>query len=178
LRILLAAAVWLIFTGGTALYMAHRDVVAEISTPAVERSVASGVYALRITPSFIAEKDPFALDIDDDDGAALLTARLGGREIVSVTSAADARAEYVVEPLEGVRAGENEIYVYAASPADRHGTYNALRAVVTRDGLPVAEKTIWSAPGETVAGSVTFDAGADIDRRRGPKATEEENARP
>jgi hypothetical protein len=123
----------------------------------VEPPPANGRFSLEVTRSFEAAVDAFAFA---DDPA--LVVRLAGRDVVRRTDVVDASEPIHVDDLTGIVAGKNAFFVRAI-PSDsfvRHPC--ALQLRVLRDGRLIAEETLWSTPGDIVAGELRLDLGSEV----------------
>jgi hypothetical protein len=153
MRLVLSAAYWAVIVGGVALFIAQRD--ARRAAPVYVAEEAKGIFALDAVVSFSAEPDPFALDTGGAKAAGLVV-RLNGRDVLreeKLKAGVAARAEAVT----GVVVGKNELFVEANPPTDQLDRAHAVRVRVLRDGVPVAEATVWSEPGMPVAAPVSLD---------------------
>ena len=65
MRIVWAAVIWVIFTGGLMSYMVQRGSGTPAPTEGIKTEAARGVYTLSVTATFTAEPDPFALESTD-----------------------------------------------------------------------------------------------------------------
>jgi hypothetical protein len=161
MRIFVTIIVWVVFIGGLTLYMNHRGSADYSANNFHEFKLPEKVYALEVTPSFVLESDPFALNIDSRKGSPALLVRLGEHIILKVDDPLTSYETYKVEPLHGLIIGENEIYIEASPPLNHISTQNALRIQIIKNGYPLAEKTIWSPPGSKVSGTFQFTLKAD-----------------
>jgi hypothetical protein len=156
MRIFAAVIIWITFLGGLTLYMKHRGSVEYSNEYFHEWKSIEKVYALEVTPSFVPEPDPFALSINNSHNSTALLVRVGEHEILKVDDSIADSETFVVEPLHGLVAGKNEIYVEASPPFSPLSTQNAVRVRIIENGHPLAEKTFWSPPGNKVSGTFEF----------------------
>jgi hypothetical protein len=159
MRIFATIFIWIIFIGGLTLYMKHRGSVDYSNDIFHERKPVEKVYALELTPSFNLEPDPFALSMNNSHKSIALLVRLGENEILKVDDPVAGSETFLVEPLDGLVVGKNEIYVEANPPLNNLS--NALRIRIIENGQSLAEKTIWSPPGNKVSGSFYFTLNAN-----------------
>ncbi len=158
MRILLSVFIWVLFIGGLLLHLASRDKIETVSgSPYAEPPTEAG-YSLEVTPGFTAMPDPFALASEDERPVPVLTARLGGRELLAMASGVEDGVPIILDPLEGIVAGVNELYVEATPPSSAGGGHHALRLRIFKGAAPLSEKTLWSAPGEGISGVLRFTA--------------------
>lgn len=152
MRPLLAVLVNVAVFGGMALYISLQEEPAP-QQAAPEQAEAAGSFALEIVTTFGAEPDPFDLPGDNENAAALVV-NFRGQEILRWTERIAAGEPVRVEPLEGIKVGENEFFITAKPPLDQSNRAHAIRVRILKDGAPLVEKTIWSEPGHPVAGIV------------------------
>lgn len=145
MRVLLALAVWIVTLGGVGLFVRSYQPAGPAVALAARRP-AAGVYALELTTSFSAQRDPFTLAPEDSDTQPpAVLVKLAGQELLRRTEDLPA-GQAVVVPAPGLVVGENEFYLEARPPIDQSHQAHALRVRILRDGQPVAEKTFWSQP--------------------------------
>lgn len=156
MRLILTALVWLLIVGGLSLYIRQRD--AHLVAPAkahIAARVQGENYALEITPTFGAEADPFALQ-DEGPKPSTLLVRLGGLDIFRQDQPL-ARGETLrIAPLEGLLAGQNELFFEASPSFEESHLAHALRVQLLRDGVELFDRTLWSEAGAKVTGSLDF----------------------
>ena len=148
--------VWLVFIGGLTLYMKHRGAGNDFEENFHEFNQLKKQYALEITPSFILQTDPFALNLESRDTPPAMLVRLGQQEILTVNDPSNFPQTFKIEPLHGLSVGKNELYIEASPPLDHNSTQNALRIRITENGYALAEETFWSPPGAKVSGTFQF----------------------
>lgn len=118
----------------------------------------------------VAAKDQFSLEVtltfDAGGGSAFsvepaqapaLRVLLRGREVLRIDEPLAAGTPVRVEKIEGVVEGANEFFVEAHPASQEAPIAHALRVQVLRNGHPVAEETLWSAPGLPVRGTVRIE---------------------
>lgn len=155
MRIFFVLFLWIAMIGGLTLYMHDRDAHAPVAATAVKLSAAEGKYSVEVTPTFSAEPDPFAL-VSDRDAAAALTVTLRGREILARNDDVRPGVPILVDDIEGLVAGDNELLLEASPPNSEADQRHFVQLRVLKDGLPAAEETFWSEGGATVSGTLHF----------------------
>jgi hypothetical protein len=155
-RLGLVFLAWIVFVGGLGLYMHRRDAGRTSARAAVTLPPAAGRYTVEVTPTFRARPDPFALRTETSGDAPALRLRLDTREILHLTDGVEAGRPVVVEDLEGLVEGPNELYLEASPPTDETARRHFVQLRVLRDGRTVAEEVFWSEGGAQVAGSLRF----------------------
>lgn len=150
MRPLLSLTIAVVVLGGLRWYMQVRDRfrVHDISSG---ESVAAGVFSVELTLTFNAGPDPFGLDRDN---ATAVEVMFRGQPLLRETGTVEAGTPLVVSPVQGVVEGPNEFFVSATPLDENTGLAHALRVRILRDGVPIAEQTLWSAPGQPVRGPV------------------------
>lgn len=113
--------------------------------------VAQGKFSVDVTLTFDAAADEFSLE------PAAVVVLHHGKEILLHKEPVPAGQSLVAADVPDVVAGRNEFYVKAAPAESDAGASHAVRVRILRDGLPVADETLWSAPGEPVEGTVMID---------------------
>ncbi len=113
---------------------------------------APGEYSVDVTLSFDAGPDEFALDVSD---APSLLVQMNGKEVLRRTDAVLAADSPIkVDSISGAVIGVNEFFVQASPSNISELKANAARVQVLRDGAVVAQKTLWSAAGDVLQGTV------------------------
>ena len=158
MRFVLTILIWIFFVGGLWVYTSQRDAVMP-KVPAKAQAVEklTGSYVLEITPTFTVAKDPFALDLDEDDSQNLgLEVRLNGRAIdVEAGQIQRGKVIRVTKKL-ALSQGRNEFYVKASPSMAETGLDHGVRIRLLDRGLPLVDQTFWGSGGAVVAGSVSF----------------------
>lgn len=155
MRILLVILIWILMVGGLALYIRARGVPLPGATAPASQATAGHV-TLEITPTFTAEPDPFALQTGTTEPPAALILRMNGRELSRITDKIESGKALRIEPKDAAVTGTNELFLEASPPSEQSEQSHALRVRVYRDGLLLADQTLWSEPGGKVLGSVSF----------------------
>lgn len=131
------------------------NVAADHSHQVAKVIEAPGEFSIDVTLSFDAGPDQFALDVQED--APSLLVQMNGNELLKRTgnlSASESPIE--LRSIDGINVGNNDFYVQA-SPSDMTLRSSSVRIRVLRDGAVIADKTIWSEPGEIVQGSLRLE---------------------
>lgn len=167
-RPLLAAALVVGVLGVVKLYMQFVASVPFGVYDTAERP-AEGVFAVELTLTFDAGSDGFLLD---ETSPVVVDFR--GRNLMEGRGPFRAGQPIIVSPVEGVvqsrdgRGGKNSFAVrIVPQPSERDAfaldadgasrpISHAVRLRILRDGVPVAEQTLWSEPGQPVQGVLTL----------------------
>jgi hypothetical protein len=156
MRPLLALLITLSLLGGTYGYVRFAE---SVRRPAVDIQIdyAEGEYSVTVEKTFACVGDPI-LETES------LKVLFKGEKVFAASDPIPADQTIEVRPLNGVETGENEIYV-SASRESSTGGFGALKIVVFRNDIPIAEKTITSDEGLTdVGGPVVFTVGAKYEQ--------------
>jgi hypothetical protein len=144
---LLAAAVF-----GTLLgYERFVAMLPQASKTSHELTPAAGQFSLELILSFDATRDEFNMP---DDPALLV--RMSGRDLFRADEV-DTTEPVTINNVAGVVAGQNSFFVRAVPDAKSIRHACAVRIRILRDGATLAENTIWSTPGDIVAGEVALE---------------------
>jgi hypothetical protein len=156
MRIVLTALIWLLMIGGLGLYIQQRDrrQPSHIQTPSPQAAPMEA-YTLEITPTFSPQPDPFALR-RDPAASATLVVRLGERELFRSEQALPAGRTIAVQPVAGLVAGRNELYLQASPPLSEALLDHAVRVRLRHGKREVFDATLWGESGANVAGSIPF----------------------
>ena len=117
---------------------------------------APGEYAIELTLPFDAGPDEFSLE-DTGDAPSLLV-QMNGAEIVRRQETVSAGESPIrLDNIDGVVVGTNEFYIQA-TPSDLADLKpKCARIEILRDGASVADKTLWSEPGDILQGTVRLE---------------------
>ncbi len=154
MRPILAIMVWVTLIGGLYGYMEHRE-PAKKAGP-VETHLVEESYAVEIIPTFKAEKDPFALQSDDDE-VEVLTLKLNGEKIFGVSEGIESGIPIKVKGIDNIIKGVNEFHLLASPKISGRPSAHAVRFRLFKGLTPVLERTIWSEPGERISGSIRYE---------------------
>ncbi len=127
-----------------------------VSTPAPMIPVPAGTHAVELESTFEAVPDPFGLKTSANTESVALLVKLNGKEILRRTSTVEAGRTIRIDPLSGVIAGTNEIYLEAYPAIDATVPAHAMRIRVLQGGRAVADASFWSQRGSRIAGSFQF----------------------
>lgn len=156
MRFALTVLIWLIMVGGLGLYIQQRDRRLPAGVPApVMEAVQAEDYALEITPTFSPVPDPFALQSGQAAPASLVV-RLGERELFRSGKALPAGRTITVQPVAGLVAGHNELYLQASPPASEARLDHAVRVRLLQGARVIFDQTLWGVGGANVAGAIPF----------------------
>jgi hypothetical protein len=154
IRIVIAAALAIVILGGLKVYITLRERLTT-AAPQIVTHTATGKYDVEVTLSFDAGPNEFSLNPDE---APALVVGLGARELLRRTDPVPAGA-VTIENVEGLAVGANELFV-SAWPRDGASTApRAARVRVFQDGRLLAERTLWSEPGQPVRGPIPITIG-------------------
>ncbi len=156
MRFFLVISIWVVIVGGLWIYTWQRDlglVENNISTLELEESQAA--YALEITPTFAVEKDPFALETDDNASQSLKIS-LNGTPVIFQGNEIERGRTIRIDPVEGVSVGKNEIFVTMSPPFSENALQNGVRVQLLENGIVIVDQTIWNNQGSLVSGSISF----------------------
>ncbi|MDZ4782317.1 MAG: hypothetical protein SGJ19_18890 [Planctomycetia bacterium] len=160
-RLIAAAAISFVILGGLALFMERRESRGS-QTTANAPIAAAGDFSVDVTLSFTAaERDPFAVTVENSAKPPIVIVRLNGKELLSATEAPPAGELLKVDHVPGMAAGKNEFLVEADPPLAEANRAHAVRLRVLRDGQPIAEQTSWSEPGSRLVARFVLDVPAD-----------------
>lgn len=160
LRIGFVLAIWVVLVGGLSVYMQNREALELSHGEALILRPAAGIYSIEVTPSFAAESDPFALNLDETDKAPAILLRLGNTELLRKSGGIEAGFPIRLENITGIVEGSNEVYVSAAPPGGHPQQRHFVQLRVLRDGNEIATTILSSEGGATVAGSLLFQVHA------------------
>lgn len=149
MRFALAAGVWAVILILLFTVFSSRNTPADSARTAEKEHSFS--ISFEITTTFAVEKDPFAVDLGEENHAFTLV--LDGREIFSASEGISDRATFSTEETE-LTEGSHELFV-SANPAET-GLSNAVHIRVLSSGNPVSDETFWFSPGQSVTASHIF----------------------
>lgn len=174
-RPLFACAIVLSILGSVALYAHFVESLPPLPRAGDVLEPAKGKFDVEITLTFDAQADSaFVLE------PTSVLVSLGGKELINTSQTFRAGQPVVIQDVPNVKTGENEFWVevhcgetsdelsdafsLGNSNSSRNATTPVARAVrvrVFRDGVPVAEQTLWSEPGQPVEGRMTVTVESD-----------------
>lgn len=155
MRPILAIIIWLVLIGGLSAYMHGREEIHRATSYEVRKLTED--FALEVTTTFDVEPDPFALRTDTQASAPALLVRVNGQEALRRSDRVDRGIPQRLEPVPGLIQGRNEIYLEANPPLDQAGHSLAVRVRVFRGDQPVADQSLWSDQGSSIAATFPVD---------------------
>ncbi|MFP6753016.1 MAG: hypothetical protein VB855_15145 [Pirellulaceae bacterium] len=178
MRPLLAIAVIAVALGSVKAYTSFVSSATGRDHGQFQETDAEERFHLELTLSFDARGDAF-------NPESVLLKLHGGRILLQIEEPLPAGTVLVVDPVEGIVVGTNEFYLKVATgeddsdaaafslstedaPAESTAAAGlegsdksrAVRIRVFQDDQPIAERTIWSEPGQAVDGIVTIQVSA------------------
>jgi hypothetical protein len=167
MRVVLVLAIWVFILSGLFLYMEARDRATLDAAPVVEGFEAAGSHALEITILTALEPDPFALTAERRMPAETILVRLNGKTILSRTETIAPGISLRVDPVTGLLAGMNEIFLGATPPSGGQLGPAAIRVQLFNGLVPVLDETLWADGGSKISGAIPFSLpGAEENRGR------------
>ena len=150
LVLVMAAAIW----GSLTLFQNFR---ASLPKPeAIEnlRDDAQAEYSIAITLTFDAQGDAFS--------PTALRVSLDGVRVFESDTTVQAGVAVLISPVAGIKVGVNELLIEVGSGTDstealQQHVAHAIRVQVMADAVVIAERTLWSEPGNTIIGLVVID---------------------
>lgn len=153
MRIMFTMLINIVFIGGLALYMSHRDKYAAVNTAPLKTYTAKKKYRLEITPAFVLQPDLFALRMTNSEKPVLLSVKMGTTEVLRLTQP-NQPGKPVFANISGLNMGDNELYIEASPPQD--DICHALRVRILENSRPIADTTFWAEPGSLISDSFYF----------------------
>ncbi len=155
MRFVLTIVIWVIIVGGLWSYSKKRtEAEAGIVRQIPEIAAIEESYALRLTPTFSIEPDPFALQTDDSAPGGI-ELRLNGIAIPVESDTTQRGKAWVLEKIEGLVVGNNEIYLQASPPMVESDLEHGIRVQLVKAGVAAVDDTIWG-EGGLVSGTIHF----------------------
>lgn len=149
MRFALTAAVWAVIAILISVTFSLRG--SGTGSEHVTSSEKTYPVSFEITATFAVEKDPFALNIGEENKAFSIL--LDGRAVFSTEDGIKDREPFATEEFR-IGAGKHELFINA-NPA-QSGLANALRIRVLSSGNPLEDKTFWFQTGQAVNASLIF----------------------
>lgn len=150
LALLLSAAILL----GVRAYLQFAVSLRRPVVSVVEETAATGIFSAEITLTFDAAPDEFSLE------PIALVLKQQDRVLLERHDLVRAGEPLVIDNLAGIVTGRNEFYFECIpSPADQP-LARAVRVRLLRDGVEVADTTLWAPPGQTPRGRIVLDVPA------------------
>lgn len=154
LAILLSAAILLGVRGYLEFAAAARPKPLAHAADAPE--AAEGKFSVEITLTFDAQADAFSLD------PVSLVLKRQSDILLQRDDLVPAGEPLIVEDVPQVVAGINEFYFECVPKSDGQHLARAVRLRVLRDGVPVADETLWAAAGQVPRGVIRLDVPPDV----------------
>ncbi|NJL07414.1 MAG: hypothetical protein HC900_03490 [Methylacidiphilales bacterium] len=161
MRIVFAMLINIVFIGGLALYMSHRDKYAAMNAAPLKTYTAKKKYRLEITPAFALQPDPFTFTGNSSQKPALLSVKMGTTEVLRLTQP-NQPGKAIFANISGLHKGDNELYIEASPPPD--DICHALRVRILENSRPIADTTFWAEPGSLISDSFYFHLEEEHDR--------------
>ena len=170
MRPLLAIAVIIGALGSVRAYVSFVNSATGREHHQFQETAAEGRFHLDLTLTFDARGDVF-------NPESILLSLHGDTPLLKIEEEVPAGTVLVVDPVEGIVVGENEFYLKVATgeaesggesvfslPGDETSDESlpagdrsrAVRVRIFQDDQLVAEKTLWSEPGQAVEGTITL----------------------
>ncbi|MCA9268961.1 MAG: hypothetical protein KDA41_10850 [Planctomycetales bacterium] len=156
MRPLAVVVIWVVTLGGLWLYMQTRSSLLPRPTESAQIAVASGEFAIELTPTFNASGgvDEFSLDVS---AQPVVVVALNGQEIVRDKQPAAAGVarkhtwDFAAAPL---HAAKNEFQLRAQTPPSDASAHHGLRFRLLRDDATVVDTTVWAPPGQPIEAAI------------------------
>lgn len=159
MRFLLAAIIWLTLIGGLYGYTTGRDRGRENDQVAdVQVKAVRGTYSISVTATFSSERDPFALQGDQQESGGF-ELWLNGRRMERAKGDLEPGLRLLFPIAEGMVEGGNEVYVKASPPVSVEMEEYALRLQLLESGSVLKDTTFWGSNGATITGTMTVELG-------------------
>lgn len=161
MRLLGVVLVWAVIAGALGLFLVMRNhpvqpaIVQEETVHAAQQQAFNATgYALEITPTFAPAPDPYALPDDPVSKSGLVVSQ-NGHVLYTYDGDGAFPGSIVLQPAPGLGRGVTEYLVEAAPPLGMEGMpqQQAVRMRLLRNGMAVAEQTLWAEPGGVVRGT-------------------------
>ncbi len=150
LALLLSAAILL----GVRAYLQFAVSLRRPVVSVVEEAAATGIFSAEITLTFAAAPDEFSLE------PVSLVFKQQDRVLLERRDLVRAGEPLVIDNLSGIVAGRNEFYFECIPSPSEQPLARAVRVRLLRDGVEVADTTLWAPPGQTPRGRITLDVPA------------------
>lgn len=144
MRPLVAILIWIVLLGGLSSYMNARHIVSAPAALKVETD--QGDYRVVVTTSFVAQRDSYAPNTEDDPGNALVL-KLNGHEILTLKDSSAAGRPITVDKIKSVLIGPNEFLLEVNPPHKAVQTAGAVRVQLYRFHTELMDRTFWADPG-------------------------------
>jgi len=156
MRFFLTIFIWVVIIGGMVFYSRQREITeAAITIHDPETMNVEEAYTLQVTPTFSIEKDPFALQTEED-AATGVELRLNGTPLPLTAENLKRGIPWELKRIEGLVIGNNEIYLQASPPLAESNLQHGVRVQLLTTGAVIVDRTIWSNQGSLVSGTIHF----------------------
>ncbi len=152
-RPMLVIIIWTILIGGLYIYMNSRESIVE--PPDKQHEISSANYRLVITTTGTTEKDSFALTVGNDKASAM-SARLNGAEVFRSEEGFQSGKQTIIDDIKGVRVGQNELLIEVNPSLMAYDRPMAVRIQLFRSLEEIADRTLWTEPGDKMISTVQF----------------------
>ncbi len=158
MRLFLPILIWIFFVGGLWGYIHLRETNKSITAYTIETTQAEEkVFTLILTPTFSAEKDPFALTVDTETSEDIQV-QINGNKITLPPALELQRGQQVVLPdIKHILVGKNELFVQVSPPLKEAHLQQGLRIQLVGDQIAIVDTTAWSQGGAILSQSLLFD---------------------
>ena len=152
LVIVMAAAIW----GSLTSFQNFRASLPKPEAIDNKRDDAQAEYSIVITLTFDAEGDAFS-------PMAMRVSLDGVTEpIFESDTTLPAGVPVLISPVAGIKVGVNELLIEVGSGTDsteatQQHVAHAIRVQVMADAIVIAERTLWSEPGNAISGLIVID---------------------
>jgi hypothetical protein len=158
MRIVLSIVIWIVFVGGLWSYIHQRELHQgnRPSLTAQQLEQSDRVINISLTPTFSAEKDPFALTVDSGDSQDL-TIRVNGKKLNTSSINLERGNAVSLAEIDNILAGKNELYIEVSPPVKDAHLAQALRVEIADGTKKLLDSTIWGQGGALLSGSFFFE---------------------
>lgn len=155
MRFILSIGIWIVLVGGLWLFTWQRDQAVVTATQInLDRDVDQ-IFTLELTTTFDTEKDPFALQIDEEDSSEI-ELRLNGDNLALPADTVKRGIPMRIDDVRGVILGHNDIYVKASPPVNESDLQQGVRIRILENETVISEQTLWNSGGGLVSGGFGF----------------------
>lgn len=158
MRIILSLIIWVAIVGGLWGYTQGRLYLkgGPVQNILPEMELSERSFALGITPTFSVEKDPFSLDVDQNDNQGFQVS-VNGKVVPLPPDELKQGQMLIIPDMDNIAVGLNEIYVQASPPVQAGDIEHGVRILLLEEDAIVADKTFWSRSGSLVTGTLVFN---------------------
>jgi hypothetical protein len=163
LVLVMATAIW----GSLTSFQNFRASLPKPEVVENRRADAQAEYAIAVTLTFDAQGDAFS--------PLALRVSLDGVEepVFESNTTVQAGVPVLISRVAGIKVGVNELLIEVGSGTDSteatpQQIANAIRVQVMANAVVIAERTLWSEPGNTISGLVVIDVPANTAANAAP----------